>query len=796
MEATSTLKTGLAALRAKVAVSLCVPLLGVAGAGGLALFAFALRLFRLESKDIWWDEGWSVWLARQDLGSIATITASDEHPPLHYWFLHFWNGWAGEGEFAVRFTSVLFAVATVALTYRLGRELWGRPWGLVAALLLATSRFHIGWSQEIKMYSPAIFLALVAIFFFLRLLREPRARFWVGYVVVNLAGLYLFYLHIFVLVVINLVFVVLWWRREVERSWWLGWVKAQGVIVLGFLPWLVYFLSRARTWERLPPLDLGQFITVYLLSMPLGLLSQVNRELPMALPFAVLALLGMGVGWWAWRKQRAPFGLVTMAALVGFPFLLYLTSLPPSMPYHPKLAARYFILFLPIYVLVLVQGMKFLAGRRRFLGVAALAVTLALGGEVLVGQSGYYQSRYATYDLSNLAAFVRAYALGGDALVMNSAHDWPLLAYYNVDNLPLYRIPRTPKLTAQEVDRILAPAPSRDKSLWVVTTKDALPQATELVAEWLRTGYSPVTERQYGSNTLTLWSQGSDAHGLAQRLPLELNDGSLSGALSGVRLLGFEPLPEGLRTNDTMYLASYWQATADQTPEAFQARLVLRDERGRPVLSESAGCLSPLHVNGQWRRGQVIRSEQRFRGAALPAGRFRVELEVEDTATHRRLTVEAGSVTVEAAAETSSIVPQGDPSLRRLGVSWEDKIWLLGYQLPETTFKPVSLPLTLFWRAQAGLEGDYRVVIQLVDEKGTVRVNLKDDPLVWASIQDGANESPGMVRRYQVPLWQEMAPGEYAVMVGLFDEDAEDFLVPAGRDEGAMVEIARVKVAE
>src|SRR5689334_14290566 len=60
------------------------------------LLAFGLRLYRLADKPIWWDEGWSVWLARHDLIGIAIRTASDEHPPLHYWLLHFWNALAGE----------------------------------------------------------------------------------------------------------------------------------------------------------------------------------------------------------------------------------------------------------------------------------------------------------------------------------------------------------------------------------------------------------------------------------------------------------------------------------------------------------------------------------------------------------------------------------------------------------------------------------------------------------------------------------------------------------------------------
>ena len=64
------------------------------------LVAFFLRVYRLADKNIWWDEGWSLWLAKQDLGWIALRTAADEHPPLHYWMLHFWDAVAGWNAFA------------------------------------------------------------------------------------------------------------------------------------------------------------------------------------------------------------------------------------------------------------------------------------------------------------------------------------------------------------------------------------------------------------------------------------------------------------------------------------------------------------------------------------------------------------------------------------------------------------------------------------------------------------------------------------------------------------------------
>ena len=64
------------------------------------LVAFFLRVYRLADQNVWWDEGWSVWLSQHDVAWIAMRTAMDEHPPLHYWLLHFWNFIAGTNAFA------------------------------------------------------------------------------------------------------------------------------------------------------------------------------------------------------------------------------------------------------------------------------------------------------------------------------------------------------------------------------------------------------------------------------------------------------------------------------------------------------------------------------------------------------------------------------------------------------------------------------------------------------------------------------------------------------------------------
>jgi 4-amino-4-deoxy-L-arabinose transferase-like glycosyltransferase len=83
-------------------------------------------------------------------------------------------GLLGSSTVALRVVSALLGTAAVAAGYLVGRELFGRRWGLALAFLLAVSRWSINFSR-IGMYNIATPLfELVALGFLLRGLRRRR----------------------------------------------------------------------------------------------------------------------------------------------------------------------------------------------------------------------------------------------------------------------------------------------------------------------------------------------------------------------------------------------------------------------------------------------------------------------------------------------------------------------------------------------------------------------------------------------------------------------------------------------
>ena len=129
--------------------------------GAILLVALAARLARLGDANVWWDEALAVWALRKGLVGATLWTAADVHPPLFFWTLWGWVQLVGESEFAMRLLSAGLGVLTVAAVYALGRLVAGRWAGAVGALLIAVSRFHVWWSQELRMYVLAGLLARV-----------------------------------------------------------------------------------------------------------------------------------------------------------------------------------------------------------------------------------------------------------------------------------------------------------------------------------------------------------------------------------------------------------------------------------------------------------------------------------------------------------------------------------------------------------------------------------------------------------------------------------------------------------
>jgi hypothetical protein len=213
----------------------------------VAVLVVALVLRFWTRSDLWLDEALTVNIARQPLHRIPSFLRRDGAPPLFYVLLHFWIGWFGTSDIAVRSLSGVFGVVTVPLVWLAGRRLGGRTAAWAALLLVASSPFAVRYDTETRMYSLVALLTVLGFLALDRALTRPRAGNLIAVGVVT--GL-LLYSHYWSLYLVGTVMLWLAWEGWRGRPAWRRGARAAFVAgaigCLTFLPWLPTFLYQSH----------------------------------------------------------------------------------------------------------------------------------------------------------------------------------------------------------------------------------------------------------------------------------------------------------------------------------------------------------------------------------------------------------------------------------------------------------------------------------------------------------------------------------------------------------------------
>ena len=732
---------------------------------GLMLLGFGLRVVALGDKSVWWDEGLASWAARQPLADISLWTANDVHPPLYFWLLHFWRLLSGDSEFGLRLLSAIIGLFTIPATYLLGKRLNGRFTGLLAALFITISRFDIGWSQEMRMYSLAALLGAWALWATVGVWQYGRTRDWLLYILFMVLGLYNLYLAVMVLVTANLVWLFLVWPRAKERwrNFW-QWSVAQAMVLLLYAPWLAFAIGRIPTWSQANPVEPWSFLKIYWTVLTVGIPLDVDHYASLTVPVLLVFLLGLGVIGWQARKR--PFIQQKLALLLvglSLPALVvYIVSLPKaSFFYSPPLAPRYLIIFLAAFAALLAWGIAVLSnGRIRLLGFvgAGIAVYTAL-----FGLNNYHSSRVLFDDFPSLTATIEAYQQPNDAVVLYSDNDWPIFAHHYAEFW--HGIPGAWQMTPQQANDFLDPIWQQHDGIWLVRTQYApIGDPQQLVVNWLSERAAGEIAYPYGDKQLTFFARTPERAAQVETLvqvepPNVLDKPALSNAEVAVpQLTGYDLNAHDFRSGDTIHLFLYWQG--DGNVESVEVG-VLPAAGGEPFAL--ATVATP---------------------ATTGPSRQQVDLLVSAdlaTADYQFYAATSGGTAVFAQIhlrqKEAAFLTAADVTIQnRLDAQFEHGITLLGYDLGESTFQPgEAIPLTLYWQGAGPIGQQYKVFTHVLGEV----YNINSNNFLWGQ-QDNEPENgrrPTTTWRtneiirdaYAIPLDPLAPPGLYQIEIGLYD---------------------------
>lgn len=215
------------------------------------LLALILRLINLD-QSLWWDEAINIVYAKTSSfwWFITKYPIGDFHPPGYFVILWLWGHIFGFSEFMIRLPSVIFGVGTVYFTYLLGRELFNKKIGLLAALFLAIAPLHIYYSQEARMYSLAAFVVTLSSYFLIKFIENQKFAF-LGLAFSIFLILYSDYLAYFILPA-HFIFIYFYHKKLIRRyllSVFLG--------ILSLIPWMLIFPEQLRNGVEKSSLILG-----------------------------------------------------------------------------------------------------------------------------------------------------------------------------------------------------------------------------------------------------------------------------------------------------------------------------------------------------------------------------------------------------------------------------------------------------------------------------------------------------------------------------------------------------------
>jgi uncharacterized membrane protein len=196
-------------------------------------------------RGIWLDEAISIHQAHLSLhGLFHNLYYGDRQPPLYHLTLWLTIRAFGDSGLAVRLPSLVAGTLLIPVLYELGRELYDRRTGLIAAAFAAVSPLLIWYSQEVRMYELVSLFGLLALLTQLRVIRNGTMLNWAAYILATSALLLSDYFGLLLIGVQQLVFVgVLVHRRrsrEPVKPLALGVAYSAAVLVMQLVPLLVF----------------------------------------------------------------------------------------------------------------------------------------------------------------------------------------------------------------------------------------------------------------------------------------------------------------------------------------------------------------------------------------------------------------------------------------------------------------------------------------------------------------------------------------------------------------------------
>lgn len=253
------------------------------------------------NQSVWFDESYSIMIAKKPLSEMLRLTALDTHPPFYYLILKMWGNLFGWGELALRSLSAIFMAGATFFGVKIVKKLFNNKAAIVTLVFLILAPFLLRYGFEIRMYSLASLIGISATFVLISALEEKNAKkanyLWAVYGLLVATGVYTLYYTVLIWLT-HLVWLVLRSIKEKQNLFKTKWFKAYILSVLLFLPWLPNFINQLTNGALAPitqPMNLSNIIGVISFSFLYQPSWQINTIQSILIIFVFVYLVYMSI---------------------------------------------------------------------------------------------------------------------------------------------------------------------------------------------------------------------------------------------------------------------------------------------------------------------------------------------------------------------------------------------------------------------------------------------------------------------------------------------------------------------
>ena len=388
-------------------------------------------------EDIWFDESYSVAIAKHSFSEIWNITGNDVHPALYYWMLHIIWLIFGNNVIAFRIFSVFAIIILGIIGYTHIRKDFGEKTGILFSFLTYFLPVMCTYAAEVRMYSwSCLFVTLMAIYAY-RLYQnlkngedDKKLKNLILFGIFSISCCYIHYYALVTAGVINLAILIYFIRNKKKDSKLLrNFIILAVIQIILYIPWLVYLAGQIVHVGGGFWITLGINTSVEVISFQfrrqLDTVFAFNVQTIVALVASILMYIYIGYRIFIAVKEKDEIkpGILAMGVYLSVILIMLIASI-----ISPILFSRYLFVLTGLYIFVLAFFMT--KEKKKWVTITVCTIILVLG--IISNVSNIL----INYDSSNMKQidYLRENVKEDDILVYSNIGNGGVVAAFFPDN--------------------------------------------------------------------------------------------------------------------------------------------------------------------------------------------------------------------------------------------------------------------------------------------------------------------------------------------------------------------------